>query len=472
MNTNFLDVCALGSVALTIFASDLSYSPTTNTMHQSSIVVEQKLQQFLAPRHCAPLTNHGEFRSGSSSPLHLVPRFQRTGESEPVSPRGKSLTLGDSVDESPTPVSRAIGLRQTESAGRADYANPIKQSSGQAAQSQEIPPILFDEPIDLNGLEVLAQLGAKQYWLLYQNECDPSAESKRTIDAAAVARKFADMTKGLPTPVGWGVLDFETPFDEDLQKGASTPENIRATKSLIETIQVMKRAFPGIKWTYYGMPGCAFYLNGHAWADASPEDRKAEIVRQINAYKAVLSECEWLAPCIYDTIGDGKEGVRGTPALRRSVRLWHSDRVRMCVDFAKTLDGPRRPVIPFASPLYMPGGGGRAWSPIPSDIMLEDTIQPAFAAGAAGLCIWTNGTWVIRIATGEIPNSSFSEGGGRAGLIKRWASDLGLTEEQIAQPASQSLLKSHLSGAIATFAKLANVARKEAVTPKPPLPDS
>ena len=168
--------------------------------------------------------------------------------------------------------------------------------------------LLYDDPIDIQGLEGLVKLGAQpRYMLIYQNNCDPDAQKTGVIDPMKVATEIIKI--GGNVPEGWGVLDFESPFDDWIQKGVDSPECKKAVETMVSAIRKIKILFPKVKWTYYGLPGLLYYLGDYNWATAPEELKKKEIARQLAQYGPIMDECDWLSPCCYDTVGDGKGGI-------------------------------------------------------------------------------------------------------------------------------------------------------------------
>jgi hypothetical protein len=314
------------------------------------------------------------------------------------------------------------------------------------------PVVLYEEGLDAVGLAALTELGAQRYFVVYQNNADTGAQKTGVIDPSKVARYVVE-TKG-DTPEGWGVLDFENPFDNMLQKDPTSEQSKAAIKSMVETIRVMKRAFPRVRWTYYGMPGLKYYLPDGDWSKASARTKTAEVEHQLAAYGPVLSECDWLAPCVYYTVGDARGSKTASLEVREATRAWIAERTAMCVRFAAKRGHPV-PVIPFASPLYMPGGGARAFSVIPSEVMEEDVLLPVLKGGAAGLCIWTGASTFIGIATDARPGDTMTEGGGKSALIKTWAEDLSVDPTELRGEGGRELLTRMISQAQVSMASAA-----------------
>ncbi len=315
------------------------------------------------------------------------------------------------------------------------------------------PVVLYEEALDAGGLAAMSKLGAQRYFVVYQNNADTGAQKTGVIDPSKVARYVVE-TQG-DTPEGWGVLDFENPFDKLLQEDPTSEQSTAAIRSMVETIRVMKRAFPRVLWTYYGMPGLKYYLPDGDWSKASARTKAAEVEHQLAAYGPVLSECDWLAPCVYYTVGDARGSKTASSNIREATRVWIAERTAMCVRFAAKRGRPV-PVIPFASPLYMPGGGARAFSVIPSNVMEEDILLPVLKGGAAGFCIWTGASTFIGIATGARPGDTMTEGGGKSALIKTWAEDLSVDPAELKGEGGRELLTRMISQAQVSMANAAH----------------
>lgn len=315
------------------------------------------------------------------------------------------------------------------------------------------PIVVYNDAVSLSGLEQLIATGAVRYLIVYQNNCDPEAQRTGIIDPDKVAKHVLELGGDVPT--GWGVLDFEMPFDEWIHEGPDSPRQKIAVKSMVETIERMKRLFPKVRWTYYGIPGLTYYLDGATWVTASRTQKDREIARQIAQYGAVMDACDWLGPCAYDTVGKGS--LRNPTSIREATRAWHKARTELCVTYVKS-KGRDCPVIPFVSPIYQPGGGARFNSVIPSDVMLEDTIRPIMEAGGAGIAIWSPGKRLIDLVTGRISDKNYTEGGGVATTVKNWSGDLGVPEAELRTPDATERLEKMLADAVVEMARQANQA--------------
>jgi hypothetical protein len=329
------------------------------------------------------------------------------------------------------------------------------------------PILLFESAIDERGLQAFASLGGEQCFIIYQGDVDPDSAKSGLIDVSKLIRHI--VARRGDQPEGWGVLDFEDPFDAMIQKGADSPECKAAVETMVQAIRVLKRAFPKVKWTYYGAPGLLYYLPDGNWDTASRSSREAEERKQLAAYGPILAECDWLAPCIYNTVGDDKGSKVAPDAMRRATRAWVAARTAMCVRFLRD-SGRSAPVIPFGSPLYMAGGGARAFSVMPANVLRDDEVVPAMRAGAGGMCIWTGAENFVAIATGRKPDTGFTEGGGKPALVRRWSEDLGVDPAVLSSEDGGRKLTSMISQAQVAMARLVAGTHPPAATPTPPTP--
>jgi hypothetical protein len=294
----------------------------------------------------------------------------------------------------------------------------------------DAPRILYEDAIDESGLKDLMGAQATQYLVIYGHLADPECKSG-TIDPTSLVRYIADKCR--VDQEGWGVLDFEEPFDSNILKGPTSDSWSPTVDTMVQAIRAVKRVFPKVRWTYYGIPGLDYYLKSDGktftWDNAPADLMQREIDRQIAAYRPILIECDWIAPCVYNTVGDG--GKVAATNIRAATRAYVKARVAMCVELSKALSG-KRFVIPFISNMYQMGGGARCFSSIPYDVLLKDCAIPIHEAGADGACIWTGAHAFIAATTNPQKNQpDFGDCGGRVQVAKTWAADLGMTPEEI-----------------------------------------
>ncbi len=313
--------------------------------------------------------------------------------------------------------------------------------------SQDKPIILFDDAVSVHGLERLLSLEAKRYFIVYQDEADSEAKHSGRIRTELLIAKIGQTVTR--ESEGWGVLDFEFPFEDWLQRPSDTNEHQTAEREMIKAIRAVKACYPKIRWTYWGIPSLPFYVEGTTWNLISDTRAKAIVSERLALYKNVLSECDWLGPCVYVTVGDESLGGVPTDAQQKAIRAWTLCRVKMAVDFYSG-SGWDRPVLPFVSPLYMPGGGARSLGVIAPQEVRTETLEPTRAAGAQGVAIWTAASFFLRQAFEGA--AGLKEFGGPDAVIRRWRQDLKLNAD-IAPVELRGATQALLSNAVIDYAK-------------------
>ena len=290
-----------------------------------------------------------------------------------------------------TPVDTGAKIRLQSGSGRTVPAAP-------AAAPPRTFTILYDwaPASDPSISAMLEKARAQPYILVYQNVDLPSIQSG-IIDSSKI---IADVRQRFGNnPTGWGMLDFEDPFDSVLQAGPSHPKYETCVKSMLQALRDTKRAFPNVKWTYYGIPGLAYWPGGTLWSKANPEKRQAEIERQIEGYGPVLAELDWYSPCLYDVyrLDTMSEDAKAEHLVNE--REYRIARVNVIREFLRRKGLPARPILPSVSPFFAPGGNTIENGVIPRDEVIRDQILPAIAAKCDGIAIWTCGNWYVQQAT-------------------------------------------------------------------------
>lgn len=295
-----------------------------------------------------------------------------------------------------------------------DPPRPTATGVSEPAPIAPKPIFLFEEAITPEARTAMEAAGGQKYFIIYQNNVDPSAQKLGVIDASALGQGIIQACGD--TPSGWGVLDFEDPFFSILQDGPSNPKYAAAVDSMAQAIRSVRRVFPKVKWTYYGLPLLRYYVDGRSWSSLSEEVKARETERQISAVSPILAECDWLAPMIYNMVGDGKGSRIASDDIRKCTQEWSESLIRMTVKYAQSRPVPPR-VIPFVAPLYQEGGQARTCSVIPMNVFLEDTVKPARRGGAGGLCFWLGASNLIKLAAKDPKKQEI------ATVIEHWAQD-------------------------------------------------
>jgi len=265
----------------------------------------------------------------------------------------------------------------------APQAGPPSAPRAEAAS----PAIIFDETMDLRSFERLVAVGARRYYIVYQDNCDSGAKSTGRIDLALLSRYVAEQAGKFPSQ--WGVLDFETPFDDWIKEGPESERCRMTVDSMAAALEKMRALFPDIKLAYYGVLRLEFYMDGKTWVTALDEVKRQAIEAQFARYAPIIAKSDWLCPSVCMVVGDRGDGGRPGPDQRKATRAWPEALVRASVDFSGRV-GNRVPVIPFVSPAYQPGGGVCIRELIPPPIIEELPLRPILVASGDGIASLRN----------------------------------------------------------------------------------
>ena len=203
-----------------------------------------------------------------------------------------------------------------------------------------------------------------------------------------------------PSPSGYGMLDFEDPFDAWLDLPVVDPRNRKASAEMVKAIKAVKATFPNVKWTYYGQPRMArVFSDGKGWANGTDAQKKAELDRRIAACSDILREVDWINPSIYDVYENSKFEGDYLSFMVKNETIWREQVVKLSHTIRQQLGLPQVPVIPCVSVFFQPGGKATNMKPIPHEELLTDQIDPALRGGADGFAIWTGMDFFQALAT-------------------------------------------------------------------------
>ena len=204
-------------------------------------------------------------------------------------------------------------------------------------------------------------------------------------------------------PEGYGQLDYEDNFFRGLDAGKGTPENEEATRVMLSALRRMKKEFPKMRWTYYGLPILKYWLphpsptNSHTWISAPEEVKQAEIDHKYGCYEELLKECDWLNPSFYNRY----DPAAHTGDILPRETEYRKQLIRFCHMFNKRL-GTNKPIIAMTDPWYAPGGKTEfANKIVQDDFMKAATLNPYMEEGVNGFAAWYAHTYYVGLA---IPN--------------------------------------------------------------------
>ena len=292
------------------------------------------------------------------------------------------------ADEPPAPA---------QSAPPASPPATAQTASPPSAPATPLPPALIDCVTSAASSAKVNALGIQRYPWFGQS---PDPESMKT-GKINVSILLTEIRKKMgPDPSGWGMLDFEDPFDAWLALPATDPRNRLASSEMVKAIRAVKAEFPKVKWTYYAQPRMErVFPGGKGWANGTEAQMQAEIERRIATCSDILREVDWINPSIYDVYENSKFQGDELSYMVKNERIWREQVVKLGRTIRERMGLPQVPVIPCVSVFFQPGGRATNMKPIPMAELIEDQIDPALAGGADAFAIWTSADFFQMLAT-------------------------------------------------------------------------
>ena len=278
---------------------------------------------------------------------------------------------------------------------------PAQTASPPPAPASPLPPALIDCVTSAASSAKVNALGIQRYPWFGQS---PDPESMKT-GKINVSILLTEIRKKMgPDPTGWGMLDFEDPFDAWLALPATDPRNRLASSEMVKAIRAVKAEFPKVKWTYYAQPRMErVFPGGKGWANGTEAQMQAEIERRIATCSDILREVDWINPSIYDVYENSKFQGDELSYMVKNERIWREQVVKLGRTIRERMGLPQVPVIPCVSVFFQPGGRATNMKPIPIAELIEDQIDPALEGGADAFAIWTSADFFQMLAT--LPDS-------------------------------------------------------------------
>ncbi len=243
----------------------------------------------------------------------------------------------------------------------------------------------------------LKALGVEQYLVVYQNS-DPSAAQTGLVNADLIINEVKQRYG--QNPSGWGMLDYEVPFDKNIGKGPGHPDYEKTVASMVAGLKKVQQAFPNVKWTYYGVPGTDYWIkNWWDWGNAPTVERSAEIDKQIANYGPILKQVDWVNPCIYDAYAIAKYAPEKQAAVTEREKQYRMARISVAKEMFKRMGLPAKPILPAVCLHYAPGGNAVENEMVPVAELMTDQIKPLLEAGADGIALWGATDFYISVAT-------------------------------------------------------------------------
>jgi hypothetical protein len=256
--------------------------------------------------------------------------------------------------------------------------------------------LLHDAIPNSNQMPAVRDLGG-MLWV--QVNQDPESYKSGEVDVDFVMRDIDAQFKDRIPP--WGVLDFEEPFFKLLEMPSDSPERQRAVQSMLRALRLAKQRYPGVRWSFYGLPNLPFWVNGTGWADLSATEQAESLRKGEVACRDLVSEADWITVSVYDYYDPTRvepgspSSVKGTPeqVVRNGV-VWRMAQVGLAKQLAA-----EKPVIAMVCPFWAPGGIAPACELIPTKDFVERQIRPCMRAGTNGFALYTGYMYRIVLVT-------------------------------------------------------------------------
>jgi hypothetical protein len=261
--------------------------------------------------------------------------------------------------------------------------------------------VLYDCTTSAASADRIAAAGAEKFRWFGQAH-DPDSVSTGRIDVSKLASAVSEAWG--PAPSGWGMLDFEVPFDDWLDLPPEDPRHSQALRELTSAIQSMKRLFPGVKWTCYGIPRLSRWprdVDGavKGWSQVAPGVRVRELTRRSRELASLVTSFDWVSPSLYDVYENQLFDRDSCETMRANENLWRTDIVQLSKAILREGGRSSVPVIPCVSPFFQPGGKASIQAVIQPDEFRMDQLVPAISGGADGFAIWSAVDFAMSVCT-------------------------------------------------------------------------
>lgn len=253
---------------------------------------------------------------------------------------------------------------------------------------------------------------------IYQHVVDPGATGG-LIDADAVV---AALSQTIPaTSTEYVMLDFEHPFCDVLAahrtypNGEPHPQYEQTVSTMLNLLTRLRSAFPGVKWTYYGIPYLRYWpmnTNGAVrhWANIDDSSRESQYQRMKEVYGPLVQAVDWISPTVYDIYDSGMYTAEQLPLVNARETAWRSAVAEHCKRLREEFGLGDIPIIPTVNYIYPHVGNVEFTGKlIPISDFLHDQVQPLVEAGVDGIALWHSSTWQTSVATNSTGGNAQQE---------------------------------------------------------------
>lgn len=238
------------------------------------------------------------------------------------------------------------------------------------------------------------EMGVRKYFLFYPsfNFAEDYANKKINVDLIAEhVRK--DVGEDFE---GYGMLDYEGGFFKDLDKGEGSKENQVITQVMVDALHQLKKMFPKMKWSYYGIPKVPYWLpdpktgqNWLTWATAPQELKDSIIDYYVNAYKELLLHCDYMNPSLYNRYDPTDPEVQKYIPKFEETEYEYRKAAALIAKKVQEVNKTNIPILPMFCHTYAVGGDveypGKL---VQRDFMDRCVFKPFLDVGVNGFMYW------------------------------------------------------------------------------------
>lgn len=241
----------------------------------------------------------------------------------------------------------------------------------------------------------LKKMGVKKYFLFYpaMGQDQNDFRNKR-IDVDIISQRLIDEAGA--DFEGYAMLDYEGDWFRSLDKGANTKENELITRVMVEALQELKKRFPKVKWSYYGIPKVPYWLpdprTGRTelnWGNAPREVKESVMEMKLNAYRGLLLHCDYMNPSLYNRYDPEDDEVKIHIPNIENVEYEYRKAATLIARKVNEVNGTSIPILPMFSHTYAVGGDveypGKL---VDKDFLNKTMFRPNLDVGVDGFMYW------------------------------------------------------------------------------------
>jgi len=230
---------------------------------------------------------------------------------------------------------------------------------------------------------------SKKYFIYYPGANDALDFTNRKINIEKISEQF-ELGVGKDFE-GYGLLDYENDWFRSLDKGVGTKEHVLVTQIMIEAIRSLKKKYPKVKWSYYGIPKLPYWIPksspSYSWGNAPEQVKQETLAFYLNAYKDVLKECDFINVSLYNRY-DPMVHPPNQPNLLTSEYEYRKN-CAILANQIKKINNTNIPIFAMYHQTYAVGGHAQYVEKlIPNDFIAKSLLDPYMDGGVNGFMYW------------------------------------------------------------------------------------